>query len=245
MSGACAVKESAPVLTSYRRKPRHLATTLTSLALLGALALAGCDIGAPSAAKHPSATPTPTAPPTATVAPRVLYQADFAQRASEWTLPPHWTIANGALSNDGGGYNNINIPYTVTAPTYTLTVQLRVITANGSGTSNQYGILGKAPTDSSLFSAVVGSLNQLDHGFSQVYAAQPDANNPGFATYDYSPGSNTRSYVVQVDGRYINFICGGGSLTTVTSAASLAPARLELMDQAVRLVVESVTITTP
>lgn len=216
-------------------------TTLTSAMLLATLTLAGCDLGAPSAAKRASAPPTPTA----TVAPRVLYQADFTQRASEWSLPPHWNIANGALSNDGGGFNSITIPYAVIAPTYTLTVQMRVVAANGSGTNNEYGFFGKSPANSLLFSALVGSLNQQDHGFSQVFPAQPDPNNPGFGTYDYSPGANSRDYAVQVDGRYINFVCGGGSLTTVTSATPLAPAHIDIMDQNVRLVVEGITITTP
>ncbi len=216
-------------------------TTLASAVLLAALALAGCDAGSSSTAKRSSATPTPTT----TVAPRILYQADFTQRASEWTLPPHWSIANGALNNDGGGFNSITIPYEVTAQTYSVNIQMRVSAINGLGYNNQYRIDGYTPAGKLLYTASVSSLNQQNHGFSQVFPAQPDPNNPGFGTYDFTPGITSRAYTVQVDGRYINFICGGSSLTTVTSATPLAPARIELVDQTVRLTVESVTITTP
>ncbi|HEX8983698.1 MAG TPA: hypothetical protein VF792_13065 [Ktedonobacterales bacterium] len=229
------------MLTFLPFSPHRMTTTLASAVLLAALTLAGCDASAPSAARRPSAMPSPTA----TVAPRILYQADFTQRASEWTLPPHWSIANGALTDDGAGFNSITIPYEITAQAYSVNIQIRVSAINGSGYNNQYRIDGYTPAGKLLYTASVSSLNQQNHGFSQVFPAQPDPNNPGFGTYDFTPGVTSRAYNVQVDGRYINFVCGGSSLTTVTSALPLAPARIELVDQSVRLTVESVTITTP
>ncbi len=221
---------------------RPMASLALALALAAAVAVAGCAPSAPSSTAQRTATPAPTA----TAAPRTLYQADFTQRAGEWTLPPHWSIANGKLLNDGKGLNSITIPYLVTATSYTLTVQMRLIAINGSGYNNQYLFQGETPSGELLYSAGVNSLNQQNHGFSQLYPAQPDPQQNGnFGTADFTPGINTRDYVVQVDGPYVVFLLSGSDIGMVKSATPLAPARIALVDQTIQLEIESITITTP
>ncbi len=219
-----------------------LRSSAALLALAAAVVVAACAPAATPSTAQRTATPAPTA----TAAPRTLYQADFTQRAGEWTLPPHWSIANGKLLNDGKGLNSITIPYLVTATSYTLTVQMRLIAINGSGYNNQYLFQGETPSGELLYSAGVNSLNQQNHGFSQLYPAQPDPQQNGnFGTADFTPGINTRDYVVQVDGPYVVFLLSGSDIGMVKSATPLAPARIALVDQTIQLEIESITITTP
>ncbi len=221
------------------RRPLALVALVTFAALAP---LAGCASGATTAAE-PSATPAATA----TSAPRTLYQADWAQRASEWTLPPHWSIVDGKLENDGKGFNTIEIPYQVTSQSYTVNLQIRLIAINGSGYNNQYTLQAKTPAGALLYTAGVSTLDQQNHGFSLLYPSQPDATlaSDAFATADFTPGTNSRSYVTQIDGPYITFSLGGSDIGQVKSAAPLAPARLDLIVQTVQLEVQSLTITTP
>ncbi len=221
---------------------RRLLSALLPLALLFALPLVAC---APLAAPRAASTPTP--PPTATAAPRILYQADWAQRASEWTLPPHWSIADGKLINDGKGFNAITIPYAITSQSYTLTIQMRVTSINSDGYNNQYILNGHSPSGAMLYSAGVTTLNKQNHAYSELYPSQPDTT---FQTYDtgtadFTPGLSVRTYVLQVDGPYITFTLGGGNIGTLKSAIPLTPAQLDLLDQTVGLEIESLTITTP
>ena len=230
------------MLTAQIFRRIGLKRPMALLALAAAVVVAACAPAATPSTAQRTATPAPTA----TAAPRTLYQADFTQRAGEWTLPPHWSIANGKLLNDGKGLNSITIPYLVTATSYTLTVQMRLIAINGSGYNNQYLFQGETPSGELLYSAGVNSLNQQNHGFSQLYPAQPDPQQNGnFGTADFTPGINTRDYVVQVDGPYVVFLLSGSDIGMVKSATSLAPARIALVDQTIQLEIESITITTP
>lgn len=218
----------------------------TVAALVGALTLVGCAPAAISTPNTSHAANTPTVVPTATTAPRTLYQADWTQRASEWTLPPHWSIANGKLVNDGHAFNAITVPYLITAPTYTVTAEIHVSSINGSGVTNQYNFVARSPDGTMLYTAGVSTLTQQNHGFSQLFPGQPDPNNNnGMATYDFSPGLSVRSYVTHVDGSYADFSIDGSSIGGVTSAVPLAPAHITLLDQNVQFEVESLTITAP
>lgn len=207
---------------------------------LALLLVAGCAPVAATASGAP-------ARPTATLAPRVLYQADWTHRASEWTLPPHWRIVGGMLINDGQGFNAIEIPYRITSTTYTLTLQMRVTAINSPGYNNQYVLQGQTPVGAPLYTAGATTLDKQNHAYSILYAAQPD---PNFRSYgagaaDFTPGLSVRAYVLQVDGPFITFTLGGGNIGTLKSATPLVPARLFLVDQTVGLEIESVSITTP
>ena len=210
------------------------------------LALAGC--AAPGVASSASPTAAPPAP-TATPAPRTLYTADWSRRASEWSLPLHWRIVEGALTNDGDStaVSVLPIPYQVTSQSYSIHMQIRLIAAKGPGVSSMYALIGQTPSGKLLYTATASNVEHTLHSFAAVFPAQPDAvrASDAFATCDFTPGRSTRPYLVQVDGPYISFIAGGGLVGQVRSAPPLAPARLALLDQSVQLVVESLTITTP
>jgi hypothetical protein len=215
---------------------------LALVALVVALALAGCGSGA-----APSAAQTATPAPTATSAPRTLYQADWTQRAGEWTLPPHWSIVNGALQNDGQSSSVIalTIPYQVTAQNYSIHMEIRALAANGPGVQNMYGLLGQTPSGKLLYTGEASDIQPSLHSYAIIYPAEPDTSSITFGTYDFTPGRSTRPYLWQVQGPYVAFTAGDGFIGEVKSAAPLAPARLVFVDQNVQLVIESLTITTP
>jgi hypothetical protein len=217
--------------------------SLALAGLMASLALAGC---APATA---SAKPTPTLSPTKTHTPRVLYQADFTSRASEWKLPPHWSIVNGALRNDGQGPDLIElpIPYQVTVPNYTLTMQILILAADGPGVSDKYAFVGKGPSGKLLYTAALNDVERSLHSYALIYPANPDASNShNVGYYDFTPGRQTRPYQVQVAGSFISFSAGGSLIgTPVKSADQLSPAQLVFVDKSMQLVIQSVTITTP
>ncbi|HET9111292.1 MAG TPA: hypothetical protein VFN78_10745 [Ktedonobacterales bacterium] len=230
---------------SYRQDgARRPFAGLTLAALAVALALVGCAPAATSGGKS-AATPAPTA----TSAPKILYQADFTNRASEWKLPPHWSIVNGALQNDGrsSAVIELPIPYQVTTPNYTLSMQILTLAANGPGVNDEYGFLGKSLSGKLLYTAALTEVEHTLHSYALVYPANPDtSNNNNFGTYDFTPGRQTRPYQVQVEGPFISFLAGGSLIgTPVKSADQLAPVQLVFVDQSMQLVIQSVMITTP
>lgn len=217
--------------------------TLTFAALVAALAIAGCGPTAASSAPRSTATPAPTA----TTAPRVLYQADWTGRASEWTLPAHWSIVNGELQNDGDSASVISlpIPYQVTAQDYSVLMQIRLIAAKGPGVNSMYGLLGQTPSGKLLFTGAATDVEHTLHSYALIYPATPDTSSVTFGTYDFTPGRSTRPYLWQAQGNYVSFTAGTGFIGQVKSIPPLSPARLVFVDQSVQLVVESLTITTP
>lgn len=217
---------------------------LALVALAVTLALAGCS---PAAATPSGGKSAATPQPTATSAPRTLYQADWTNRASEWTLPPHWSIVNGALENDGQSSSVIalQIPYQVTAQNYSVYMQIRALAANGPGVNNMYGLLGQTPAGKLLYTAEATEIQPTLHSYALIYPAEPDTSSVTFGTYDFTPGRSTRPYLWQVENPYVSFTAGGGFIGDVKSKAPLAPARLVFVDQNVQLVIESLTITTP
>jgi len=231
------------MVTLHSPRPIRRAAWLP-LALL--LALSGC--AGPIATT--STTPTATTPaPTATPAPRTLYTADWSQRASEWSLPSHWSIVDGALTNDGdsAAVSVLPIPYQVTSQNYSIHMRIRLIAAKGPGVSSMYALLGQTPSGKLLYTAAANNVEHTLHSFAAVFPAEPDAvrASDAFATCDFTPGRSSRPYLVQVEGPYISFTAGNGLVGQVRSAPPLAPARLALVDKSVQLVVESLTITTP
>jgi hypothetical protein len=226
-----------------RYRLSDMRAALAALGLIVALALAGC---APAAS---SAKPTPTPSPTATPAPRVLYQADFTSRASEWKLPAHWSIVNGALQNDGtsSAVSELPIPYQVTVPNYTLSMQILTLAANGKNVSDEYGFLGKSPSGKLLYTAALTQVEPTLHSYAVCYPANPDtSNNNNFGTYDFTPGRQSRPYQVQVEGQFVSFVAGGSLVgTPVKSLDQLSPAQLVFVDQNMQLVIQGLTITTP
>lgn len=213
-------------------------------AMVGALALASCASAATSTS-HTASAPTPAA--TATIAPRTLYQADWTNRASEWTLPPHWSIVNGALQNDGDSASVIAlpIPYQVTTQDYSILMQIRVIAAKGPGVNSMYGLRGQTPSGTLLYTGAATDVEHTLHSYAVIYPADPDTSSVTFGTYDFTPGRSTRPYLWQAQGHYVSFTAGTGFIGEVKSATPLAPARLVFVDQSVQLVIASLTITTP
>jgi hypothetical protein len=232
---------------SYVRHNRFNARmALALVGLMAALTLASCAPATASA--KPTPTSAPTALPTATPAPKVLYQADFTNRASEWKLPAHWSIVNGALQNDGQGADVIElpIPYQVTTQNYTLTMQILTLAADGPGVNNKYAFVGRSPSGKLLYTAALNDVERSLHSYALIYPANPDASNAhNIGYYDFTPGRQTRVYQVQVAGQFVSFIAGDGRIGSVKSLDQLSPAQLVFVDKSMQLVIQSLTITTP
>lgn len=214
---------------------------LWALALLGALALAGC--AGQSNAKG-GATPTP---PKATPTPQVLYTADWSHGADGWKLPPHWSVQNGQLVNDGKGTDAIPIPFALTQQQYTVEMDLQVVDYTCSRNCNEYGFVADGTNGVHLYVAEADEIDMLPphHGFSLLTSPHFADQQHSVATQDFIPGTNVRTYTVSVDGNIASFAISGSGVGSVATTLPLSPANLSISDQHVQLIISSLTITTP
>lgn len=225
--------------TSMRRGSR----ALWALALLGALAVTVSACAGQSA--NATATHAPTA--TATPVPKVLYTADWSHGAGGWTLPPHWSIQGGQLSNDGKGDDAIPIPFAVTEQHYTVEMDLQVMDYTCSPNCNEYGIEAGNANVKSLYSAQINGidLKAPHHGFSVLNTPHPQDARYSVATQDFIPGANVRTYTVSVDGDTASMAISGSGVGSVTGTMPFWPANLSISDQHVQIAISRLTITTP
>lgn len=240
------------------RPPLTSARAAAALALLACVAILATACAGPSANANANSggTPTPeattatTAPtptPTPTPAPRVLYTADWSHGAGGWTLPPHWSIQDGQLVNDGQGEDAIPIPFAFTQQRYTVEMQAQVSGYTCPGSCNEYGFAATGANGSHLYVAEIDEIdmNPPHHGFSMLTSPHPEDPKYAVATQDFIPGVNVRSYTVSVDGDTASFAISDSGVGSVTTTLPLAPATLSITDHHVQLAISSLTITTP
>ena len=226
--------EESDIVNTPRRTPRI--TLLLSLALLAPLA--GCALGAPSAS-HPTA----TLPPAPTPTPRTLYQADWSSDASQWTVPAGWRITASGLANSGDSNTPITIPYTPQGSSYSVQFVMQIHKVVGaSACNNVYGLKGLASSGDAVFTAGVNCVDSQYHGSAEVFSTASTGN---FDTYDYTPGTSSRTYTVAVDGEYVSFFLNDSFLGTVQCVAPTAPVRLTFYSSGLDMEIQRVTITTP
>ncbi len=221
-------------------------------ARLAALAVVSCAVIAfagcvTSTAQHPTSTPTPAATvaasPTARATPTVVFQADWSHGAGAWTLPPHWSIQNGALVTDGLTQENLPVPYTVTAKNYRIMMTARMVDVTFKTTScnNFFGIVAQDTAGSQLFAAEAACFGPLPyHGDSHLIAADGTGN-----VWELIVGSNARTYRVDVYGNQAVYYPGGaGSIGGITNAKPNSPAQIFIEASQVKLVITSFVIMT-
>ena len=216
--------------------------------LWGACVIVGAGLSLSACAGQPTeqTARTPTNSPTAP-APRTLYTADWSHGPDGWTLPPDWSVQNGQLVNNGQGVNTIPIPYHLTAPQYTIKMQIRVQDYTCPGVCNAYGLAAQGTNGAHLYVAQIYAIamNPPHHGFALLMTPHPQDPRYQLATQDFIAGSNVRSYTVSVDGATASYAISGTRLGSVTASLPFSPTTLSISDEHVQLVISSLTITTP
>lgn len=215
---------------------RGRALIVATLSLFAAL-LAGC--GAAATADRPAATATPA--PTAV--PKVLYQADFAQGASQWKMQDGWKITAAGLANSGHTTTRMVIPYTPTATNYTITMTLKVNAVVGpNACGNEFGLEARTPGGDPIWDSVIACIDQRYHGESEMYCSNVDG---GMGTWDYATGVNARTYIIQVQGQLVSYSPSGQNLGSSQCERPTSPATLTLLNAGMDTIIQSITITTP
>ena len=219
--------------TTIYSRARGLALILGVAALLAA-----CATGAPRASQ-----PTATATPAPTTPPHILYQADWAHGASQWTLPAGWRISADGLANGGHSATQVTIPYTPSVQDYTIEIVLKVNAVVGAAAcGNAFGLEGQTPGGAAVYDATVSCIDHQYHGFSYIYCSNADG---GSSTYDYATGVSPRVYEINVAGQNVSYTLSGAFLGTSRCALPTAPARLVLLNTGMDTIIQRITITTP
>ena len=218
----------------------HTRGRMLILPLFVALALlvAGCDAGV-SSVSRPTATATPSPTPT----PRVLYQANWSSDASQWSLAPGWRLSASGISNSGSSVTSIMIPYTPTVTDYTIKIALKVNAVRGPvACGNEFGLKSETPEGKTVYYAVIACIEHNLHSFAEVYSATDTSE---FHTNDYTPGTNSRTYSVSVQGQYVSYQLNDAFVGTVKCGLPTSPIRLALLNTGMDTEILGITITTP
>ena len=193
-------------------------------------------------------TPSRQAADTATPIPRVLYTADWSHGTDGWTLPSHWHLVKGRIENDGYGTESLVIPYQVTVPNYSVTVDFTVEKITSVPACHTYGIGGYSSGNTLQFLSSIACIRKLAvayHAFSQNYVAHADSVGSQMSTQDFTVQFYTQTFSVQVQGNNVDFCPGVACLANVNSTTPLSPLQIEIYDVDVQMSISRIVITSP
>jgi hypothetical protein len=185
---------------------------------------------------------------TATPIPRVLYTADWSHGTGGWSLPSHWRLVKGHIENDGYGTEPLLIPYQVTVPNYSVTVDFTVEKVPSIPACHSYGIEGLSGGNTLQFLGSIACIRKLAvayHGFSQNYVAHADSVGDQMSTQDFTVLFYTQTFSVQVQGDNVDFCPGISCLANVNSATPLSPLHIAIYDVNVQMSVSRIIISSP
>jgi hypothetical protein len=191
--------------------------------------------------------PSGQAASTATPIPRVLYTADWSHGTGGWSLPSHWRLVNGHIENDGYGTEPLLIPYQVTVPNYSVTVDFTVEKVPSIPACHSYGIEGLSGGNTLQFLGSIACIRKLAvayHGFSQNYVAHADSVGDQMSTQDFTVVFYSQTFSVQVQGNNVDFCPGIACLANVNSATALSPLQIAIYDVNVQMSVSRIVIST-
>ncbi len=238
-SEAGAEKTATTAPTRRPRRPLLLVGGILALVIVILLTLLLHAVLQPT---HPA-----TASATATPVPKVVYQTDFSQGVSGWTLPPHWTYASGQVQNDGYGAAPLTIPYDMTQQNYTVSVDFTVAKIPNYLACHTYGIEGFDTGGNLQWAGQISCIRQgvANAGFSEALVAHADTTRDSLTTEDYTVSHDTLTFTVQVRDKNLAFCPGPSCLPNVNSTAPLWPVHLVIEDVGVQLTVSKVIVTIP
>jgi hypothetical protein len=195
-----------------------------------------------------TSTPSRQAASTATPRPRVLYTADWSHGTDGWTLPSHWHLVNGHIENDGFGTELLLIPYRVTVPNYSVTVDFTVEKIPSIAACHSYGIGGYGTGNTVQFLSTIACITKLTvayHGFSQNYVAHAESVGDQMSTQDFTVQFYTQTFSVQVQGNNLGFCPGVACLSNVNSTTPLSPINIGIYDVNVQMSISRIVISSP
>jgi hypothetical protein len=195
-----------------------------------------------------SSKPTEQAASTATPSPRVLYTADWSHGTGGWSLPSHWRLVKGHVENDGYGTEPLVIPYQVTVPNYSVTVDFTVEKVPSFAACHSYGIEGLTGGNTLQFLGSIACIRKLAvayHGFSQNYVAHADSTGDQMSTQDFTVLFYTQTFSVQVQGNNVDFCPGIACLANVNSTTPLSPLHIAIYDVDVQMSISRIVISSP
>jgi hypothetical protein len=136
----------------------------------------------------------------------VRFTADWSKGLSGWQATPGWTVTNGALESSDADGLSLTIPYQPTAHTYTVEMDLQVLsvardggffifdvpTANGADgyTAGLTHLLLPGPQRFGAHPVIRTTINPLD---------DQNTNTSERAQTDFEPGGGVRTYQIKVD----------------------------------------------
>ncbi len=226
---------------SQPRRPLIVAGGILALVIAILLTLVIHAITQPAA--HPAAAAT------ATPVPKVVYQTDFSQGISGWTLPPHWKYANGQLENDGYGSDPLFVPlmihYYITQQNYTVSVDFTVESVPNYRACHSYGIEGLDNGGTAQWVGYIQCVRQgvANAGFSEIYVAHADSMNDSLFQEDYTVSHDLTTFTATVQGENLGFCPGNSCLNNLNSTTPLWPVHPAIIDVGVQLTVTKVVIT--
>ncbi|MFI5273596.1 MAG: hypothetical protein ACHQ4H_11240 [Ktedonobacterales bacterium] len=220
---------------------------LVLLATVAVCALAACGAagqrGASNATATVTATAVATATPSATPVPRMLYQADWSHGTDGWTLPPHWRITNGQLTNDGLGDTSILAPVRITVPNYAITARIQVLSITSDGVADTYfGIGGNDASGKQLFLGEASGIWKASPFHSDSTLVTTGDYPDGARVWENVVGPNPKTYRVEVHGSNVTYTPGNVSIGGLHAPYPLSPAQPFIAAASVQLVITSYAI---
>ena len=173
---------------------------------------------------------TPSAP--AIAAGTVLYQADWSHGFAGWHVTGGWKAINGYLQSDASSNISITVPYKPIVPNYAVEYRLQVVRVPVDGgffTLSADPLPGKDG-----YNADVSNLLKPGHTTSGLAPQLELMINPrtsmdaaSVQVHDYEPGSDWRTYRVEVYKWHAVFLVDGArnsqAVTTKTDYLSNGP----------------------
>ncbi len=178
----------------------------------------------PAASTTPltAATATPTTTPTATRTPTLLFEADWSKGLAGWKATPGWSVVGEVLQNDGGEERSVTVPYQVVVSDYAVEYRLQVVPSQASGFCD----FAAAPTpDRYGYIADLSPISTAPHAPSSTQLSiflDPQPADQVIMYHDFSPGSDFRTYRIEVRGPSAKLYVAQASFGTVTAESDRA-----------------------
>ena len=198
--------------------------------------------------------PTPHVSPTTTAQPQpttpaqetVLFQADWSRGLADWRGARGWKVVGGQLLVNSPSETTFIVPYMPKVANYAIEVQVQVVHVLEQTGAGFLIVADKAPGKDGYqagFNSLAAPPPSEDPapnfyaGFAQVVTDDFDPG-AGFNSMDFVPGTNWRTYRVEVRGNQASFAIDGTYVSRSTSreaALSNGPLSLDIRGLLLRM----------
>jgi hypothetical protein len=176
----------------------------------------------------------------------VRFTADWSQGLSGWQATPGWTVTNGTLESSTATGLALTIPYQPPAGTYTVEIDLQVVSVPANG--GYYRLEVPASPSADGYSAGVFNLRAPgprpngDHptittGIDPT--GDQDSTSGDLPVADFEPGERVRTYQIEVNSSSVSLYVDGHFFVVASSTKSAplatGPLRLAVSGAQVRI----------